>query len=185
MTDAIRNTCDALAAEISVTYSAEFVPQSKSRNAGKTPSLNWRVTLARDGKTFTTDYMQGIGHVPGSYFSYRPNADNLNTDEVSAERGVFFTQLQRWASANSDHGLKFSGKPIPAPHIADVLYSLVLDADVLNYPRFEDWAPELGYDPDSREGERIYRACLAVALELRALIGDANIARFRAVLQDY
>lgn len=36
---------------------------------------------------------------------------------------------------------------------------------------FEEWAGNVGYDPDSREAERLYRACGDQALELRKLVG--------------
>lgn len=48
-----------------LTYSAQFVPQSQSRNAGdKQPSINWRVTISKGNAILTTDYTQGCAHLP-------------------------------------------------------------------------------------------------------------------------
>lgn len=52
---------------LKLTVDAAFVPFSQSRNkAEKSPSLNWRVTVKRDGRdVLTTDYMAGAAHCPG------------------------------------------------------------------------------------------------------------------------
>lgn len=147
-------------------YAAEFVPQSLSRNAGaKRPTINWRVTLSRKGrKPLTCDYSQGIAHRPG-YNHGRKTMDDAADDYLAAEGGK--TPIK-----NSRH----HARPLPKPELADILYSLVSDSDVLEYPLFEDWAPDFGYDPDSREAEKIYRECLKNALALRQLI-DIDAAR--------
>ena len=143
--------CDNL----NIPYSAVFVPQSQSRNAGENlPSLNWRVTFG----AITTDYMQGIAHMPGYVHKIRRTVNDAQREENAAERGIV--------------GIK----PLPKPKLVDVLYSLVMDADVLEYGCFEDWATYYGYSEDSREAEKIYRQCLDIALELRQLI-DLDEAR--------
>lgn len=157
--------CNALQ-DSGLTYDAVFVPQSQSRNAGeKHASLNWRVTLARPGKPqLVTDYMQGIAHVPGYQFNARRTLDAAEREKAAAERGVT------------------GGKRIPAPTFTDVLYCLVSDADVLEHGCFEDWAETYGYETDSREAERVYRDCIALALKLRQLI---NVAEAREAFEDY
>lgn len=157
-------------------YSAEFVPQSKSRNAGdKHPSLNWRVTLGRAGRTLTTDYMQGIGHLPKTEKAFNPRSvEGDKAIRRAAEQGTF---------ARHD-GYVTSRNPIPAPELADVLHSLLLDAEAINSGSFEDWAGDFGYDTDSRKAEAIYRACLDTGLKLRAMLGDETIQRLREALRD-
>lgn len=71
------------------------------------------------------------------------------------------------------------------PDATNVIYSLVIDSSVLDHATFESWASEFGYDPDSRKGESIYRACLEIALKMRAAIGDAGMAALREAFQDY
>ncbi len=125
-------------------YSAEFVPQSKSRNAGdKQPSLNWRITLFTPNAELVTDYTQGIGHMP-KYKMRRATVASNSYERFVAENGKF-DQL---------------GKPLPAPAIADVIYSLVSDAQCVRHGQtFEEFAADLGYDEDSRKAEAIFNAC--------------------------
>src|SRR5262245_61006775 len=73
----------AVAAELKLTMTAEFVPFSKSRNkAEKIPSLNWVVMIRRDGReVLTTDYMAGSGHCP----SYKQTRDSIAAQKVAWE----------------------------------------------------------------------------------------------------
>lgn len=65
------------------------------------------------------------------------------------------------------------------PTTADIFSCLALDASAIDHPSFEDWASEFGYGEDSRAGEKIYRACLATGLKLRAALGDAVLTELR------
>jgi hypothetical protein len=70
------------------------------------------------------------------------------------------------------------------PDSVDVVYSLLLDSEVLEAGDFETWAGEFGYDPDSRQAEQIYNACLKIALQFRK-IGESVISELREAYQDY
>ena len=161
-------------------YSAEFVPFSQSRNAKeKNRSLNWRVTFKRGRQSLTTDYSQGVGHIPGySTQPYRNNGWYYDYAKSVAESGKVRIDV-RYETRLA------GGVSLPIPSREDVLYSLVMEAGVLDFPKFEDWAADFGYDPDSRKGEAVYRACIVIALELRSMIGDVNLAKLRELFQDY
>ncbi len=58
------------------------------------------------------------------------------------------------------------------PDSYDVLEALLSDASVEGYDQFEQWALDLGYDPDSRRAEKIYHACIEQTTQLRQLLGD-------------
>ena len=60
-----------------------------------------------------------------------------------------------------------------------------MDADVLDYPTFEEWADTFGYDCDSRSAEKTYRDCLEIALKMRAIFGEADLTKLRDTFQDY
>jgi len=60
-----------------------------------------------------------------------------------------------------------------------------MDASAIDYATFEEWAPEMGYDADSRKGEAIYRTCLEYALKLRGAVGDKAMEQLRTATQDY
>jgi hypothetical protein len=175
-------------------YTAVFVPQSQSRNAGdKNLSLNWRVTLRRKPTAdelarwtslthrdiLTTDYMQGIGHAPG----YTHGRMTLDRDKY------FHHVAEKGKTAKVSKNPELTGewqwvKPLPPPELADVLHSLLLDAEAIDAGGFEEWAGDFGYEVDSREAERIYKACVEVGLKLRAALGDDKMTELREALQD-
>lgn len=165
--------------ELGLTYSAEFVPFSKSRNAAeKHLSLNWRVRLVK-GTGFgtlvlATDYSQGIGHIPGRSQG-RETYEQRVADKQTVETGKLF-KAGRYI---------FPTGKLPIPKFIDVMYSLALDANVLDYATFEDWAADFGYDRDSRKAETIYRKCLEIALKLRAMLGDGGLAKLQEIVSGY
>ncbi len=176
MTDTTTHPATAYADTVGLTLTATFVPQSLSRNAqDRTPSLNWRVTLIRKGRTpFTTDYMQGAGHIPG-WSSLKGGSVYLNNyaREV-AEKG-------RYSPQGPDSP---SRRPLPAPSMADVLHCLLLDAEASELP-FEEWAGNFGFDTDSRKAERLYHECVATGRALSRLLTPPEMDRVRDLLADY
>lgn len=173
------------AAELGLTMTAQFIPWSQSRNKGeKQPSLNWLVTILRNGRgVLTTDYGAGSGHCPAYKSSIKKlgGRDSLTRSEAikwECENGY-----EAWVMENVGH-ISRKGKPL-MPELSDVVHSLVMDADVLNASTFEDWAADFGYEPDSRKAEKIYRACLEIALKLRNAFGDDGLTKLRTAAQDY
>lgn len=60
------------------------------------------------------------------------------------------------------------------PTIAEVLDCLASDASTVdNAQGFEDWASDLGYDPDSRKAERTFKAVQRQSDRLRDFLGDS------------
>jgi hypothetical protein len=59
------------------------------------------------------------------------------------------------------------------PEVADVVDAVAAEAAVLEETgSFEEWALQMGFDSDSRHGERVYRTVRRQARLLRALLGD-------------
>jgi hypothetical protein len=59
------------------------------------------------------------------------------------------------------------------PYSLDVLGNLLLDAGTHDNARgFEDWASELGLNPDSRQDEKLYRKVGKQVESLKKLLGD-------------
>lgn len=185
---------DAAIAALGLTYEASFVPQSMSRNAGETHrSLNWKIRIGREGSkvTIVTDYMQGIGHVPG-YPQSLPKTlyfEPLWKDyDGASESGKY--PHEPLAKHVHEHGTRldirhgYQMRQLPKPELRDVLYSLVSDSDAAD-STFEDWASDLGYDTDSRKAEAMYRACLDIGSRLRSLIGSAALEQLRELFRDY
>jgi hypothetical protein len=152
-----------------ITVESMFIPWSRSRNKGeKQPSLNWKVTIKKDGRhVLTTDYSAGMGHAPS--YKHIVSKDVMASVKWECEYGK---------------AARAAGKPI-LPDACDVLYSLAGDASVLDYSEFENWASDFGYDADSRKAEAIYRACLGTALKLRNGLGEDGLRALQEASQDY
>lgn len=178
-TEQIRAACLAVMADLGLSITSEFIPWSRSRNADeKWPSLNWRVTLRRGERVvLTTDYSAGMAHAP----SYK---QSMTTDDLAA---VKWECEHGKACRITSFGTPYPRSPVRMiePNAMDVLHGLLLDAEVLDSPTYEDWADNFGYDKDSRRGEALYRACLKIALKLRAGIGEEGISKLRASLEGY
>jgi hypothetical protein len=178
---------------LNLEYKAVFVPQSASRNSGeKNPSLNWRISIRSQrgaGTTISTDYMQGIGHVPN--YIHRYGAVSLLTDEAikaqhaAAELGTY-PRVKRTPPNHWEISSTFGEqrKPLPPPDILDVLHCLVSDSDAADYT-FDDWCSSYGYDTDSRKAEATYSACRDIGRQLERMLGRENLAKLRELFQDY
>lgn len=163
---------------------ARFVPYSQSRNYEKKwQSLNWKIDVfVRDRKIFEgTDYSQGSAHAP-SYnkkFSSIYFRDNAVYQEI--ESG--FHSKPGWSDGSFYPDRK---KRIAPPSLEEVMASLVMDGfDAMNHPNVESWAPDYGYDPDSRSAEKIYKECLQIGLTLRSALGDLAFRELREAYYDY
>lgn len=165
---------------LGLTVDSEFVPWSKSRNFHeganqKDLSLNWRVTLRRNGREIlTTDYSAGIAHCPA--YEQRPTIYVDNRIRTECENG-FAVQ------PNSEYTVNHN-KPIQ-PDTHNVIYSLLTDSDVIDHQDFESWAKELGFDPDSRKAEKTYNDCMKIALKFRSRFTSDEINGLREAFQDY
>jgi hypothetical protein len=191
-----------------VTVESTFVPYSQSRHAkaggiggeGKPwPSLNWSVRIMAPGpadrfgaraprEVVATDYSAGSDHAPASKAdkakiaraaSFYGRSDSVTRADMIA------WELENGRAVASAFGGGFSGRDAIKPDPCDVLHSLARDSDVIDAGGFEEWARDLGYDTDSRKAESIYRACLEIALKLRAGLGEQALADLREACVDY
>jgi hypothetical protein len=61
------------------------------------------------------------------------------------------------------------------PDLAEVLDAAAADAAVIEETScYEEWAAQMGFDPDSRRGELVYRRERRQASLLRELLGDED-----------
>ncbi|AEY69524.1 hypothetical protein AH2_00013 [Burkholderia phage vB_BceS_AH2] len=70
------------------------------------------------------------------------------------------------------------------PEAADVFNSLLMDTSDIDGEAFEDWAENLGYDPDSRKAERIFKACQETALHLQTVFTRSELDDLREIFAD-
>lgn len=167
----------AMVSGFGLTMESVFVPFSQSRNKGdKLPSLNWRVTLKHNGRAIIeTDYMAGCAHCP----AYNASIKELGPrDSLMRTRAIAFECEQGRRHA-------MVGKRNIEPNVFDVIHSLLMDGDAIDYSSFEEWADNYGYGADSRKAEAIYRQCLEYGLKLRNALGDTALSTLREAFQDY
>lgn len=175
-------------------YTADFVPWIESRNkpeknCQKTCQdyynkmcLNWKIKLKKFNIVLETDYTQGIGYIEIlDDYTKKCNKKSLHYFSVIEEicntrKNSLYRKLGKtWNQAPKQ----------PHPELIDVMYSLLLDADVLHFGDFEDWCSCFGYDTDSRKAEKIYNECLRIALKFIAMIGYDEIEKLRNLYSDY
>lgn len=174
---------EKLALSLGLTATWQFVPFSQSRNAKgnsdfKGPNINWRYTLLCKGReVLAGDYMLGVGHIPHKV-ARGSDRKKVWFDEYQKSVCETGKYIRHPSYENSDHVFAIRVKLDP-PSIADLLHSLCLDSDVLNYGDFEEWASVLGFDTDSRKAESIYRACVETALKLQSCLGAETLAEMR------
>lgn len=186
----------AVAEAHGLTMTAAFVPLSQSRNAkpgadGKIwQSLNWRVTLVKNGRpVLETDYGQGVAHCPAHKMKAARFSSGVR--DRGAERQRDFAIAKECETGKihirsvMGEGVMATARSVPPPSIVDVLWSLSSDAGVLNAGGFDDWAADYDYDTDSRQAEATYRACLEIALKLRAALGHDGMTALADAGQDY
>lgn len=177
----------ALIEELGLSMVATFVPFSESRHAKPNPTfhdlqINWRISWGINLPTWlhklpylTTDYSQGLAHVPGYQYGLRDSLYNFGRMYAAVQENIHFYPDSR----------PFRTKRIPPPKIEDVLYCLLADSDAIEYRDFADWANNYGYDLDSRKAEAIYQSCLTTGLSLRAVIGNRNLQRLHNAFQNF
>ena len=180
--ETIERTTACLLDEAGVSFSVAFVPNRTPETPY--PLIHWCATLTRGKASHTFAYHQGIGHLPAPLKPCDCPPRSATFVDAMKRRAVAAISTgmvgSRWGALSTWH----SPQPLVPPTASDVLYCLVSDASVLDYPTFEEWASDCGYGPDSRDGERIYRACIVNALKLRALFGDSMLEKMRECLQD-
>lgn len=185
------------------TVAAEFIPFTKSRNAqeGKTfpvaalygdrvkpsnfykpgdLSINWRVTVTHKRGTYSTDYQEGIGHLPEHLQS---KSGGYTTDAWDA---LCFAVEQGKAPRvrPSSWNIGAGAVPLTPPTPGAVFYSISMDSDAA-LMSFEEWASNFGMDTDSREAEQTYKACQEQGYYLLKCIGPEGLEKLQTLFQDY
>jgi hypothetical protein len=154
------------------------------------PCIAYRVRLEYKGKPIhTSPYSMGVGHVKtkvttcGTDFSR-----TLSMNEHSLllawqfKPHANFTDKALWASVAA----KLAKLQKVVPSLADVMHSLLSDGSpFFDAESFEDWAGNLGYDPDSRKAESIYRECDRTGRAMQGALGAEMVAKLREIFSQY
>lgn len=169
--------------------------------------LTWKVRILKAGReVIATDYSAGIASAPGykqTAWGSRKNWTQEQRDGANRSESLVAWEIENGKAGRIQGGARPSAGVYPVipkrkpshvgdgatveilPVFADVLACLALDASVLDSGGFEEWASEYGCDTDSRKAEATYRACLEVALKLRAALGEGGLQALREAAADY
>lgn len=131
----------------------------------------WNVSFVRGDVSERFDYFTGTGH-------RKANDSAMAKRSAHALRNVSKRML-----AWKEHYKRYPDKPV-APHPADVLQSLILDASVVGQS-FASWCSDYGYDTDSRKAFAIYEACQANADKFARVFDGAAREALEVALRDY
>lgn len=176
-----KQAVEAVLATLGLSVSVKAGPNPHHEDGRQ--GVQFTLDVLKDGKpVFETDYTLGLGHVKlnrGVLSLTKSERRFLEAWQAKPSAKFRDAELQTRIACKLAKAQKLT------PDAADVFYCLTADADAMDYATFEDWAACLGYDPDSRKAESVYRACLAIALQLRNAIGEAGLSALRDAYQDY
>lgn len=153
---------------LGITIDATYLPHKTP--AGESPQLRWRVSVRRNGREFySTEYSAGCAHSP----EYKRSGGRVTAAVVQECDTGWRADRPGWY-----------GTPVPPPDAADVVHCLLMDASGTD-ETFEEWAGNLGYDPDSRKAEGIFKACRDVAAALRRTFTHEELESLEAAFAGY
>ncbi len=171
------DTIDAIINLFSI--KTRFVPASLQTDEWRKKSFNWNVELLfKERPLLTITYSKGWGHSPNA--RARPPGKSAMSSRLieTARLRMQLDEIEKGRLCRFDwntftfYTVMGSAGVIPPPTVAEILCSLASDSSVLDYASFEDWAPCLGYDPDSISAKAIYDQCLKIGLALRNNLGN-------------
>ena len=178
MSNEIDKAVDQYLTEQGITYEAKFrrqVPESK-----KPSDLQIKWYTFFNGECF--DFFTGIAHMPKPMYEKYGRLTRYTQRDWDA---LCLIVCDGRYPATAGTSRLWSDQKCFQPTAASVLYCLLSDSDVENYRTYDEWASDLGYDPDSRSGEQTFNACLQNTRALRRAIGSTAIEKLREMLQDY
>lgn len=156
-------------------------------------SFHWTILL--NGK-FVTEYSEGIGHfINTNHHLYnkliterivnrllaceKVDVNLMSGGITQKEFKDFFTSR---ITPKKTKGSYLHVLEVTPPKLEDILYSLTMDADAVNYS-FEDWCATYDYDTDSRKALETWHECTNSYRKLKALGLDLEDLQNR--FQDY
>lgn len=172
--------------ELKLDIKSKFVPFSVSRNSNEEhKSLNWKVTVSNGKKDITFDYSKGVGHLPYPQTSFNVNSYQKRMIDEAINSAVETGIARKLVIVDKDVKFLPGNAQFPDPTLQEVLYSLSSDSDVRHYLTYEQWAEDIGFDKDSRKGEKIYDACRKQTADFMILVGsESNLDKLREILYE-
>lgn len=140
------------------------------------PNILYRFTFSRNGKSLSTEYRLGVGHVqwPKRYEDIPAGGDAAVFNTLRSNPNAQLKNKLEHALAAAL--LARIQKVTPKPH--EVLSAICDDGISAHVSSFDDYAANFGMDSDSIKARRIYDHCAELYHKVCALIGDENVTKF-------
>lgn len=170
--DEAKAAVNRILADAGISMVAQHVPTTFDPKSKDWQHIAWRVTFKSVRGEFSTDYKQGIGHLPNYPKGYNVKLSLYDAEEI--QHALKTGKVARRAGT-----MIFDGKPLTPPDAADVASALVSDAYAAEYSSFEEWARDMGDNPDSIKAKGIFEACRSIALDLFRVFGTDVVQELR------
>lgn len=171
MKDPVKPTIESLGLNATITPNGV-----RSMNEGEHPMCAWICTFTnfKTRRSENFNYFTGSGcgnKYPRSFVESKygmADVKNILSGRV-VDKSIACRLAHEWNAKT-----KWTPDPV------EVLWAIAHDGDALE-STFEDWAFGLGYDSDSRQAEKIYRASQDNALRLRRILSADKIQLLKEV----
>lgn len=167
-TDEIRAAVLRILQESGVLFHAAYVGET-TRDEWKCD--RWAVSFSNDKTREDFDFYTGLG-------LRKPDESPMAKASAFSLRKVSKRMLV-W----EEHRKRYPDKP-QAPSPADVLYSLIRDAEGAEQS-FSNWCADYGYSTDSRKAFATYEACQNEGDKLRRVFTRAQVPALSEALSEY
>lgn len=155
-----------------------FQPQNYAEVDAKCKTYQDYINLMYDWKVIINneefEYHTGLGH-------QKVTANIPKGLKIHDAETIKYAVCGKRYTTTTFNGTKLQLKE---PEIADVLYSLLLDGDAINYT-FPEWCDNFGYDSDSKQAEKTYNACVENGRKLQNIFSPKELDTLLEMLEDY
>ena len=161
-----------IAANLGITFATSA---ATAENRDGWECLSYTITAQRGARMISFDYHLGLGHIPRK--AWLRVFDAYHFDDAF-ERAAN-KALGRGGSIDQADWLRIcqciAEQARVAPSPEEALATLAQDAMQAVETPFEVWAPDFGYDPDSRRAEKIWDALRDQYTNLRRVLSHEDV----------
>ena len=171
-----------------ITMTATSIPnRTDGIKAFSNSAMHWQICFERNGYKMAFQYSMGGAHrmwsksAPSKWHRLGKNPHIPNKPKTGEQ--LSYSQTMPGLPILFHDFVKNNSEPMP-PKVTDVLHSLCMDMDCLDYP-FEEWAENMGMDSDSISDKNTWENSVNQSIEARSFFGPVLINELRDAVQDY
>lgn len=178
MSKEIQDQIDVILAEKGITYDVRYMGEKAAFDEHHKMDW-WSVVFTTDNKREDFDYFTGLGHRKWD----KPHSAKKILLHGTKSYNYTYQDLGKPGTVHYEQMARTNLKPV-VPHIAGVLYSLVMDSDALEHD-YEDWCDNLGFDADSRKALETFLQCQKLGKQLQSIFSRDVLEQIKTLLEDY